>query len=103
LSIFDHYLTTLLVCPLGKLKFLAMKLKSNIATSESGFVFNPATGDSFSSNPVAAEILLLLKDNNSLKEIKQIILSRYEVESSQVEKDLDDFLTHLKENNLLEL
>ena len=79
-----------------------MKLKSNIATSESGFVFNPSTGDSFSSNAVAAEILLLLKDNNSMKEIKQIILSRYEVESSQVEKDLDDFLTHLKENNLLE-
>lgn len=79
-----------------------MKLKSNIATSESGFVFNPSTGDSFSSNAVAAEILLLLKDNNSIKEIKQIILSRYEVESSQVEKDLDDFLTHLKENNLLE-
>lgn len=80
-----------------------MKLKSNIATSESGFVFNPATGDSFSSNAVAAEILLLLKDNNSLKEIKQIIMSRYEVEGSQVEKDLDDFLTHLKDNNLLEL
>ena len=34
-----------------------MKLKKNIATSESGFVFNPSTGDSFSLNTIGAEIL----------------------------------------------
>jgi hypothetical protein len=41
-----------------------MYLRKNIATSESGFIFNPATGDSFSANPVAAEILLQLKQGN---------------------------------------
>ena len=34
-----------------------MKLKPNIATSEAGFLFNPATGDSFAANPLAADIL----------------------------------------------
>ena len=38
-----------------------MNLRKNIATSESGFIFNPSTGDSFSANPLAAEILLHLK------------------------------------------
>ncbi len=80
-----------------------MKLKSNIATSESGFVFNPTSGDSYSANAVAAEIMLLLKENNSIKEIKQIMLSRYEVDSSHFEKDLDDFIAQLRDQNLLEL
>ncbi len=80
-----------------------MKLKSNIATSESGFVFNPTSGDSYSANSVAAEIMLLLKENNSIREINQIMLSRYEVDSSHFEKDLDDFIAQLRDQNLLEL
>jgi len=71
-------------------------IKKNIATNEFGFVFNPATGDSFSSNPVAAEIIQLMKDNHSLNEIKKILLDKYEVD-----KDVDEFVGLLKENNLL--
>ena len=37
-------------------------LKKNIAVSESGFVFNPTSGDSFSLNTVGTEILKLMKD-----------------------------------------
>lgn len=79
-----------------------MKLRSNIATSESGFVFNPATGDSFSTNPLGSEILFLLKENNSVKEIRTLITSRYDIDVAQFEKDLDDFMSQLKEYNLLE-
>ena len=35
----------------------SMKLEPNLATSEAGFLFNPATGDSFAANPLAADIL----------------------------------------------
>jgi PqqD family protein of HPr-rel-A system len=79
-----------------------MKLKTNIATSESGFVFNPSSGDSFSVNPVGAEILMLLKDDNSTKEIMEIILSRFEVDPVQFERDLDDYITQLRDHNLLD-
>jgi len=34
-----------------------MKLEPHLATSEAGFLFNPATGDSFAANPLAADIL----------------------------------------------
>jgi hypothetical protein len=79
-----------------------MKLKKNIATSEAGFIFNPGTGDSFSVNNIGAEILALFKENKSMKEIVENISSKYEVERSQLEKDLDDFVSQLFSYNLLE-
>ena len=79
-----------------------MKLKKNIATSESGFVFNPSSGDSFSLNIIGAEILLQMKESKSSDEIKKDILNRYEVDKSLLEKDWDDFMAQLKDNNLVE-
>ncbi len=76
-------------------------IKKNIATNEFGFVFNPSTGDSYSSNPIAAEIIQLMKNGHSLNEIKKILLDKYEVDKMTIEKDVDEFVGLLKENNLL--
>ena len=79
-----------------------MKLKKNIATSENGFIFNPATGDSFSGNAIAAEILSLMKTGKTDDEIKQEILEKYDAVPMQLEQDWEDWLIQLKEANLLE-
>jgi len=79
-----------------------MKLKKNIATSESGLVFNPGNGDSFSVNEIGAEIINLMKEERSQSEIIETISSKYETEKNQVEKDLEDFITMLVSFNLLE-
>jgi len=79
-----------------------MKLKKNIATSEAGFIFNPGTGDSFSVNNIGAEILSMFKENKSLEEVIENISIRYQVEKSQLEKDLEDFISQLYGHNLLE-
>lgn len=79
-----------------------MYLRKNIATSEAGFIFNPATGDSFSANPIAAEILHLLKQGNTVSQIKESLLETYEVEPLRLDRDWDDFFNQLKEANLLE-
>jgi hypothetical protein len=79
-----------------------MYLRKNIATSESGFIFNPSTGDSFSANPVAAEILALLKQGTAASRIKEVILETYELEPLRLERDWDEFINQLKEANLLE-
>ena len=79
-----------------------MKLRKNIATSEEGFVFNPGTGDSFSTNPIGTEIISLLKEDKSLSAIIDAISDKYEVDKSQFEKDLDDFVSQLKESAILE-
>lgn len=80
-----------------------MRLKTNIATSENGFIFNPGTGDSFTSNAIAAEILNYMKANESEDMIKQRILAKYDVESCQLERDWDDYMLQLKDANLLDL
>ena len=76
-------------------------IKKNISTNELGFVFNPATGDSYSTNPIAAEIIKLLKDGHSISEIKKNLLDKYDTEKVTIEKDVDEFMNTLKENNLL--
>jgi len=79
-----------------------MKIKKNIATSENGFVFNPATGDSFSGNSMATSILSAMKNNESEGQIKQNILEKYEVAAEQLDRDWEDWIMQLREANLIE-
>ena len=80
-----------------------MRLKKNIATSETGFIFNPSTGDSFSANPIAAEILMGLKEGLPASTVKNTILHKYDVDATQLEKDWDDFFGQLRDGNLLDI
>jgi hypothetical protein len=79
-----------------------MKLRKNIATSEEGFVFNPGTGDSFTTNSTGTEVISLLKAEKPLTEIIDTICSKYDVDKHQFEKDLDDFVSQLKEAAIFE-
>jgi hypothetical protein len=79
-----------------------MNIKKNIATSENGFIFNPATGDSFSANEIAAEILQAMKNGDTESQIKNKLLEKYEVSSEQLNRDWEDWMAQLKEANLLE-
>lgn len=79
-----------------------MKLKKNVALSDSGFLFNAATGDSYSLNPIGLELLKLLQDGKSDDEIVAHILSEYMIDKSTAEKDLYDFRTMLNSHKLIE-
>ena len=79
-----------------------MKLKNNIAISESGFIFNPEIGTSFTTNSLGVAILKQLKEQTSLEKIKDSILNNYDVDPVTCEKDLDDFLRIVDQYNLLE-
>ena len=79
-----------------------MKLKKNIATSEAGLIFNPGTGDSFSVNNIGAEILAFLRENKSHGEIIEFLVSKYDADMVQIEKDMDDFVSQLTDYNLLD-
>ena len=69
-----------------------MNIKKNIAISESGYIFNPTTGESFSVNPIGIEIFKLLKDGDSYEEISKTILAKYNTDEDTVEKDYNDFI-----------
>jgi hypothetical protein len=79
-----------------------MKLKKNIALSDSGFIFNPSTGDSFSTNPIGMEIVKMMKDEKSAEEVKSHILKTYLTDETAFEKDLYDFINMLTKMNLVE-
>lgn len=79
-----------------------MKIKKNIAISESGFVFDPSSGDSFSLNPVAIEIMEYLKKDMAYEEINQLILEKYDVDQTTFERYYYDFINTLRQFSLLE-
>jgi hypothetical protein len=78
-----------------------MRLNKNIAVSETGFIFNPSTGDSFSTNPIGQDIIRLLKDNKTPKQIAKSITDKYSIDESTVEKDLNDFFQMMQSYQLL--
>lgn len=79
-----------------------MKVKKHIAISDSGVIYNGATGDSFSVNPIAAEILGLIKKDQSEDQIRSALQDKYDIIPERLEGDLYDFFAHLRQLNLLE-
>ncbi len=79
-----------------------MKVKKNIAISDSGFLFNPSTGDSYSVNPIGQEIINLLKEEKNDGQITAHILKEYMIDQDAIEKDLYDFKNRLVSYKLTE-
>lgn len=79
-----------------------MKIDENIAINETGFLFNPINGESFSVNPIGAEIIKLLKEGKNFDDIKEVITKKYNVDENTFEKDYFDFINILKQNSLVE-
>ena len=77
-------------------------ISSNTAISDSGFLFLPTTGESFTLNQIGANIVKALKEGQDTESIINSVLKEYEVDRNQFEKDLTDFLNQLKNYNLLE-
>lgn len=79
-----------------------MRLRKNIAASDSGFIFNPGTGDSFSTNPIGIKIINMLKEQKDDEAIKKAIVEEYNVEVASFEMDFNDFMNMLKTYQLTE-
>lgn len=79
-----------------------MKIKKHIALSDSGVIYNGATGDSYSMNPIAVEILNMIRKNQPEELIKNTILEKFDVDPERLDADLYDFYAHLRQLSLLE-
>ena len=79
-----------------------MRIKKNIALSDTGFVFNPSTVEWFSVNPIGAEILKLLKDGKDRDQIKAAIIDQYQTDEATIDRDFDDFVNMMKHYLLTE-
>ncbi len=79
-----------------------MTIKNDIAISDSGFVFAPGTGESFTVNPIGAEIIQMLKEEKSVEQISERMLEKYNTDATTVEKDVNDFISMLRHFSLIE-
>lgn len=79
-----------------------MKIRNNIALSESGFIFNPNTGESFTLNPTGQELFRLIRDGKDYKAIRKYFLDNYDTEDSIFEKDFEDFMHMMSSYQMME-
>lgn len=78
-----------------------MKVNKNIAVSESGFLFDSMSGDSYSLNPIAAEIIAMLREQKSPEDIKKSLFEKYEVTQTVLDKSVDEYIFTLKKLNIV--
>jgi hypothetical protein len=79
-----------------------IKIKNNVAVSDSGFIFNPDTGESFTVNPIGVEIIKLLKEGKNVDAITADLHARYATDVQTLEKDAEDFMGLLKNFSIAE-
>ena len=79
-----------------------MRVRKNIAISDEGFLFNPTTGYSFSTNSIGADIVLLMKKDVLLSEVVDTICTKYDVDKTLFERDLEEYMLQLKDYSILE-
>lgn len=73
----------------------------HLALSESGFLFDTGTGQTFTLNPTGTLILRALIDGRGLDEIPALVTEEFEVDETSAQRDLAEFLLLLKEMGLM--
>jgi hypothetical protein len=68
-----------------------------LAVSESGFVFDPVSGQSFTVNETGLDILRQLQQHTDIQNMLDQLMQQYDASAHDIERDLDDFLAALGE------
>ncbi len=72
-----------------------------LAINEEGFIFDPTTGQAFTSNSIGLQILEYLKSGKEDIEITRLLTEEYDVTQQEADRDVNDFLEQLRKNKLL--
>jgi len=76
-------------------------LLNEIVIDENNMGFIPSLGISYQLNPMAKEIINLIRDGKSKEEIIETIASKYDAKWEEVYIDIEDFFQKLKVNGLI--
>ena len=80
---------------------IAARLRG-LALSDTGFLFDPATGHTYTLNRTGVELLKFLRDGAAESELAARLAERYEVDPAAAEGDCAVFLRQLRENRLID-
>ena len=78
------------------------KLKKNIAISESGFIFDSHSGESYKVNAIGRKILYALQIEKPYEELEAEIILEYDVSKEMFERYYEDFMSTLNGNMFFE-
>jgi len=78
--------------------FPAQDVLSRLAVSESGFVFDPASGHNFTVNETGLVLLRLLLKEQRLDLILETLSNEFDADLREIERDVIEFASALKEN-----
>ena len=75
---------------------------AQLAVNDSGFVFDPLTGHTFTVNATGLAVLQALKRGAEPARVAELLLEDFEPEGEEdVRRDVDDFLLRLREHGLV--
>jgi hypothetical protein len=74
---------------------------SQLAINAEGFIFNPATGDSFQVSQTGLDVVSGLCDGKDDEEIVRLMTETYEVSLEVAQRDLADFRASMKTLGLI--
>ncbi len=77
-------------------KGLSMSRLETLALNDTGFAFDPMSGESFTLNETALEIIKAIKEGKSEREIAKQLSEVYEVEALDSFTDVLAFIKQLK-------
>ena len=72
-----------------------------LAISETGFVFDPRSGATYSLNPTARLLITGLRDGSTLDNLAALIGEEFTATSDQLRDDILDFIQSLRRNGLV--
>ena len=73
----------------------------DLAVSDTGFIFDPATGSTFSVNASGMTILSRIKEGEGHDEITAALEDGFEVQEEDLRRDVDEFVLLLRNEGLL--
>jgi hypothetical protein len=79
----------------------AVERLKDLAISESGFLFDPYSGATFTLNNSGKCIFQLLMEGKGIEEMESALRKRFEVGEEDLRSDIYEFVNLLKEHHLL--
>ena len=78
-----------------------MNRLARLAINEEGFIFDPVTGNSFTTNQMGLWILKRLKEGKQVSDILAEMIEQFDVDAETAERDLTDFVEQLRHYKLI--
>ena len=74
---------------------------ADLAVSDTGFVFDPLTGITFTVNPTGLCLLHAFKEGLGRKEATERLAEKFDTKGANVQRELDEFIQLLRQSGIV--